>query len=202
MRTLPTLALALVSTRAFAAEPLTWGETRVGEVSGIGTWATGLAIGDSYEFTPKYGFIGFNGEVMVHPRADVSVGLTSGYQLFLGQERSTVEAGDAALDAFQFRYLDTVPILAVGRYYVELSPIVSFFPALGIGTIYTNRVVDVGIVALYDDFWHFGVAPQVGLLFHTDGPDPVVDVKYNVAVGGSESPTEMWFTAEVGLLFD
>jgi hypothetical protein len=30
----------------------------------------------------------------------------------------------------------------------------------------------------------------------------VVDVKYTIAPGGSEVPTEMWFTAEAGLLFD
>ncbi len=199
MGTITTLSLVLLSAPAFAD---TWGEENVGEISGMGTWATGLAIGDSYEFTPKYGFIGFNGEIMVHVRPDLSVGLSSGYQLFLGQERSTVEIGDAALNAHQFRYLDTFPIFAVGRYFLDLGSVVSFSPALGIGTVYTNRVVELGIVAIYDDVWHFGVAPQVGLVFHTDGPDPVVNFKYTLAPTGSEHPTEMWFTAEIGLVFD
>jgi len=197
-----TLALVFLSTAASADPAPSWDEHEEGSVAGIGTWATGLALGKSYEFTPEYGFIGFNGELMYYVRSDVSIGLSSGYQLFLGQERSTIELGDAALNAYQFRYLDTVPIFAVGRYYVELIPELSFFPALGVGTVYTNREVLAGIVSVYDDAWHFGVAPQVGLLFHTHGPDPVIDVKYTLAPGGSEHPTEMWFTAEIGLLFD
>ena len=200
MRTFLTIASVLLSTPAFAQE--SWGEINEGEVSGIGTYATGLAVGDSFEFAPKYGWIGFNGEVLYHLKPEISLGITSGYQLFMGRERSTVEAGNAALNAYQFRYLDTVPILAVGRYYLDLGSVVAFVPALGIGTVYTNRLVDVGILALHDDIWHFGVAPQAGLLFHTDGPDLLVDAKYTFAIGGPEHPTEMWFTAEVGLLFD
>jgi hypothetical protein len=199
MRTLATVALVLVSTPVLAADPMSWDEHEEGRVTGIATWATGLAIGDSYDFAPKYGFLGFNGEVMYWARSDLSIGISSGYQLFHGKERDTVHIGDVALNSYQFRYLDTVPILAVGRYYVALGDAASFFPALGIGTIYTNREADLGLVDVHDDAWHFGVAPQVGLLFHTAGPDPLLDVKYTLAPG---SPTEMWFTAEVGALFD
>jgi hypothetical protein len=196
------LVLALVSSPASAQDGDSWGDRNVGEVSGIGTWATGLAIGDSFEFTPRYGFIGFNGEVMLHVRPEISIGLSSGYQVFLGQERSTVTLGDAAINAFQFRYLDTVPIFAVGRYFVDIVPELTFSPALGIGAVYTNREIDIGILGVYEDAWHFGVAPQLALVLHTDGPDPLLGVKYTFAPGGSETPTEMWFTAEIGLLFD
>ena len=39
-----------------------------------------LAIGESHEFAPIYGWRGFNAEVMYHVRSDLSLGLTSGSQ--------------------------------------------------------------------------------------------------------------------------
>ena len=202
MRTATLVALALTSTPAWADSPLTWGEKNEGEVSAMGTWSTGIAIGDSHEFTPKYGFIGFNGEVMYHLASSITVGVASGYQLFTGQVRETIESDNAAINAYQFRYLDVVPIFAVGRYYLDISNDLTLTGGLGLGTVYTNRVVDISIVAVHEDTWHFGLAPQIGVLVHTPGPDGVVDVKYTYAPGGSEVPTEMWFSAEIGLLFD
>lgn len=202
MRIATLLALALSASPAWADAPLTWGEKNQGELSVMGTWSTGLALGESHDFTPKYGFIGFNGEFMYHVASSVSIGIGSGYQLFTGQERETIESDNAAINAYQFRYLDVVPIMAVGRYYLDVSDDVTLFGALGLGTVYTNRVVDISIVAVHDDTWHFGLAPHIGALIHTPGPDGVIDVKYTYAPGGSEYPTEMWFTAEIGLLFD
>ena len=194
-------ALVLLATPAFAED--SDGKPRQGEVSGIATWATGVAIGNSNEFAPKYSFVGFNGEAMYHVRDDLSIGVTSGYQVFRGEERETIQIGDgdAALNAYQLRYIDTAPILAVVRYYVAVGEYMSFLPALGVGTVYTNRETNAGLVVFHEDYWHFGVAPQLGLAVHTLGPDPLIDVKYTFAPGGEDSPTESWFTAEVGILF-
>jgi outer membrane protein len=199
MCTFTTLLFALLAAPAHAGS---WGESMEGRASGLFTWATGIAIGDSNEFAPKYGFLGFHGEMIYHARADFSIGLTSGYQLFTGKGRETVEFGDAALTGYQFRFIDVVPILAVGRYYVDVGDSASLFPSLGIGTIYANREVDVGFVGVHDDTWYFGVSPQLGFAYHLPGPDPMVLVKYNFAPGGEETPTEMWFSAELGVMFE
>lgn len=191
--------LVLLAAPAFAED--SDGKPMAGEISGIATYATGLAIGNSHEFASKYSFVGFNGEVMYHVRDDVSIGLTSGYQVFRGESRETVQIGDAALNAYQLRYLDTAPIFAVARYYVPVGEYMSFIPALGLGTVYTNRETNAGLVVFHEDYWHFGVAPQLGLAVHTYGPDPLIGVRYTYAVGGGDAPTESWFTAEVGVLF-
>ena len=202
MRTFTILALVLLAAPAYAGEARDWGEEMEGRVSGLATWSTGLAIGDSHEFAPIFGWLGFNAEIMYHAKSDLSIGLTSGYQLFRGKGRETVDVGDAALTAYQFRYLDTAPILAVARYYVDLGGAAMFYPALGVGTVYTNREVNAGFVAFHDDTWHFAVAPQVGLAIHTYGPDPLIQVKYTYAPGGDENPTESWISFELGTFFE
>jgi hypothetical protein len=202
MRTITMFAFVLVAAPAYAGEARSWGEEMEGRVSGLATYATGAAIGESHEFAPIYGWLGFNAEVMYHARADLSIGLTSGYQLFRGKGRETTEFDGAALTAYQFRFLDTAPILAVARYYVDLGGTAMFYPALGVGTVYTNREVNAGFVGIHDDTWHFAVAPQAGIAFHTYGPDPLLQVKYTYAPGGDENPTESWFSVELGCFFE
>ena len=105
------LLFAFVATPALAAEPLNWGEINQGDVSGMGTYATGIGVGGSNEFEPNFGYIGFNGEVMYHLLPYLSVGAGAGYQLFWGKERDTIELDNAALNSTQFRYLDVAPVL-------------------------------------------------------------------------------------------
>jgi len=202
MRTFTTLMFVLLAMPAYAGDASDWGEEMEGRVSGLATWSTGLAIGDSHEFAPIFGWLGFNAEIMYHARSDLSIGLTSGYQLFRGKGKETVELDQATLTAYQFRYLDTAPILAVARYYVDLGGTAMFYPALGVGTVYTNREVNAGWVAVHDDTWHFAVAPQLGLAWHTYGPDPLIQVKYTYAPGGGDSPTESWISFELGTFFE
>jgi hypothetical protein len=202
MRTFTMLTFVLLSAPAYAGDASSWGDEMEGRVSGLATWSTGLAIGDSHEFAPIFGWLGFNAEIMYHARPDLSIGVTSGYQLFRGKGKETVELDQATLTAYQFRYLDTAPILAVVRYYVDLGGTAMFYPALGIGTAYTNREVNAGWVAVHDDTWRFAVAPQLGLAWHTYGPDPLIQVKYTYAPGGGDYPTESWVSFELGTFFE
>ena len=201
MRTLTMLTFVLLATPAYAGETRSWGEEMEGRVSGLATWSTGLALGNSQDFAPIFGWLGFNAEIMYHPSTDFSIGLTSGYQLFRGKGEETTEFDGATLTAYQFRYLDTAPILAVGRYYVDLGDAM-FYPAIGIGTAYTNREVNAGFVGVHDDTWSFAVSPQVGLAWHTYGPDPCIQVKYTYAPGGGDYPTESWVSFELGTFFE
>ena len=194
--------LLFVSTPALAQERMSWGERNQGEISGMAQYATTLTVGGSHEFSPRFGWIGFSGEVNYQLLPMLSVGVTSGYQLSYTKVRDTLVLDNAALNATQFRYLDLVPIFAQARYYLELgdSPVIPY-GGLGIGTVYANREIDVGVEVVTDG-WHFGFAPQLGAMLVTEGPNVMLDVEFTGAVKSGDAPGEAWMTFELGLLFD
>jgi hypothetical protein len=116
--------------------------------------------------------------------------------------KETVELDQATLTAYQFRYLDTAPILAVARYYVDLGGTAMFYPALGVGTVYTNREVNAGWSPFTTTPGTSPSRPSWDWRGTPTAPNPLIQVKYTYAPGGGDYPTESWVSFELGTFFE
>ena len=100
-----------------------------------------------------------------------SVGAAIGWDVFYkdkknatGNFRFNGNTNIYTITGNQYRYINTVPMLAIGRYYfTDNTTAVRPFAGLGIGTSWTERRLEVGQFASTISRWQFALAPEVGM---------------------------------------
>jgi hypothetical protein len=93
------------------------------------------------------------------------------------------------LSGTQLRYVNSFPIMATGHFYIgKKRETLRIYFGTGVGTYYIMQRLEVGLVAFEANNWHFGVAPEAGLLvrFSRD-VTMIVNAKYNYAFSAGES---------------
>lgn len=89
--------------------------------------------------------------------------------------------GDAAVFGHQYRYINTMPLMASVSYYPSngKGKTINPFVSLGVGTIFQEKLMDIGTKSLYLDGWMFGLAPEIGVSIKLPGGfDLIANYKY------------------------
>ena len=87
-------------------------------------------------------------------------------------------------------------------YYHDKEAIVTPFAGLGIGTIYSDRDIDMGLYRSENDAWQFGLQPEVGILYDINEQlDFKISGKYFQGFSTSELDGQSYFSLNVGLVF-
>lgn len=178
-------------------------EVRPGSWFGAITYNTALPLASSADFAGNFSPRGFGVDVRYMFMRHLSAGLAFGWQGFDEKTDEVVSLDNAAVQGTQLRYINAAPMLVNVNYYVtQLSRHIVPFVGFGLGTYYIERRVDVGIYSIYDDAWHFGIAPEAGIGFRLLGAMPVFMVRYNHAFssGGSGDQAFLSFNFGVALL--
>lgn len=104
----------------------------------------------------------------------------------------------------QYRYINTVPMLAVGRYYFTGSnTAVRPFVGLGLGTSWTERRLEIGQFSSEISRWQFAMAPEVGMYIPVTSQFAFnVAAKYNYATQAANGrvPEIQSFTFSLGFI--
>ncbi len=56
----------------------------------------------------------------------------------------------------------------------------------GLGAYYVIQRFEIGVVALEEDNWHFGVAPEAGFLFPMGDALAIINTRFNYAFDAGE----------------
>ena len=192
MRTLFSMTLALL-----AAGPLS-GQSIVRL-----TYTTTAPVGTTKDYISDFSWLG----VMIEPgkfvRDNLSASFSFGWIVLDEKTDAPVQIGDAtAAQGTQFRYLNIFPVMA-GLQLHRMNPRGgSVYLGLNAGTYFIERRTDVSVVSAIDDNWHFGLAPQVGVIFplgYGRGHGNI-DVRYHYAfeAGGHEYD---WVSFSIGVAY-
>ena len=147
------------------------------------TYQTSLTTGNTKDFIDQFSWrnVGIEGRTMVNQNA--SVGLFFGWNVFNDEVDGTVSLGGADITGYQTRYMNAVPMLATGHLNFGQRRGPRPFIGGGIGTYWIENKVELGTTQLTADNWHFGLAPEVGFIFPTQGiAEGFISAKYNVAI--------------------
>lgn len=130
-----------------------------------------LPLGDVKSFTDKASFRGFDLEYHYFLGDRFSVGAAIGWNVYYQDKNNTT--GDFkfsgndnvyTITGNQYRYINTVPMLAVGRYYfTDDNTAVRPYFGLGLGTSWTEKRLEVGQFTSNISRWQFAMAPEVGM---------------------------------------
>lgn len=138
----------------------------------VGTlsYTTAQPSGDASDFANNFSWLGFTVEGDWFLRPNISAGFISGWQEIYKEQTgdSYTFASGAVSGSRTYRHIGSLPILARARYWTGTpGDKAHAFAGLGLGTYWMKQTMDLGIYTADENHWHFGVAPEVGVLVKT-----------------------------------
>ncbi len=161
-----------------------------------------VPMGDTRDFISNTSFRGFSFEFGRFFTGEISVGFLFAWSVLNESfPRDTYEFEDLTLTGNLYRYINAFPLMAVGRYY--FSPDSKFRPYLGLasGAYVINKVSDFGVHRFENKNWHFGLAPEAGLIIGISAEAYFnLGARYNHAFK-SGGDTHSWLGIQAGVTF-
>ena len=161
-----------------------------------------VPMGDTRDFISNTSFRGFSFEFGRFFTEEISVGFLFAWSVFNESfPRDTYEFEDLTLTGNLYRYINAFPLMAMGRY--NFSPDSRFRPYVGLasGAYVINKVSDFGVHRYENKNWHFGLAPEAGLIIGI-GTEAYLNLgaRYNHAFK-SGGDTHSWLSIQTGVTF-
>lgn len=130
-----------------------------------------LPLGSVENFTDKATFRGFNLEYHHFLGEQISIGASVGWDVYYKDKGKVTgdfqfRGNDAiyTITGKQYRYINFVPMLAIGRYYfTDRNTAVRPYAGLGIGSSWAEKRLEVGQFASTISRWQFAMAPEIGM---------------------------------------
>lgn len=149
-----------------------------------------VPFGDVKDFTDKTSFRGMDLEYHHFLGQRFSIGGAIGWNVYY-QNKDNVTGNFKfsnndnlyTITGDQFRYINTVPLMAIGRYYLsDNNSKVRPFVGLGLGTSWTEKRLEVGQFSSTISRWQFALAPEIGIIIPvTDQFGFNIGARYNYA---------------------
>lgn len=170
-----------------------------------------VPMSDVKDFTDKASFRGFDLGYHQFLGDRFSIGAVIGWNVFYqnkdkmtGNFKFSDSENTYTITGDQFRYINTVPMLAVGRYYfTDNNCAVRPFFGLGIGTSWTEKRLEVGQFSSTISRWQFAMAPEIGMYIPvTDQFAFNIGAKYNYSTKAAHGkvPEISTFSFNIGLI--
>jgi opacity protein-like surface antigen len=165
------------------------------------TYNMALPMGESADLVGKYSFRGAGLEARWEVADVLYLGFNASWNVFYESEKGTFTEGNRTLTGTQYRYINAIPLMAT-VYKGFITPGgVSPYAGLGIGAIKALQERDMGLWYVEENNWHFGLAPEVGLLFNPGiGFDILLSVRYNYGFKVKDAPSVSYLGINIGFL--
>ena len=195
------IIMAFVSCTSFAQEVL----TNV-------TWNIGLPVAKMNEYTTDVTYRGFTLGGRRFFDKENSLGLMAGWNVFDEKTYDPINVqqgnGSGTISGTQIRSVNIFPILAGFHHYWGNKKDMRAFLGVNVGTYYILQRLDIGVFRFDNDNWHFGFAPEAGLIIPIEGQTGFyAGARYNYALdsgealGGAEDNYYSYWEINLGFTF-
>ena len=164
---------------------------------GIVTYDIAFPSGDLKEFTDNESWRGITIEGRKCLGPQFSAGLSWAWTTFHENTDELIGFDGGAASGNQFRTFYVSPILATFQLYMYdpwSNATILPYAGLGIGTYWIEKRLDMGVYTISDSNWHFGFAPEVGVMVPMGYNSHLVAAfRYNYAFGRRDAgPYNFW----------
>ena len=165
-------------------------------------YSISFPMGNMHDYITKTSFRGVEMEYNHHIKSDFTLGLESGWNTFYERvDQKTYTDGTASISGVQYRYTNTVPIIANGRY-IKTGGKAEPFVGVGLGVLYVDRATDFGLYRISNDAWQFCVRPELGVMLKSDrGVTGLISAKYYSAFDSDNLSGQPYLSLNIGLLW-
>jgi hypothetical protein len=181
---------------------LSSGAATADEVIGVLTYDVSFPTGDMKDFVDETSWRGFGLEGRWLMTPNITVGLAWHWNTFHRKSSDLLEIENGHVSGNQFRVLYASPFMATAYWYPK-SPLDNpkFMPFIGLGAggVWVKERLEIGIVAIEDSNWHFGLSPEVGFQYPVGYyTSLLVSGRYNYAFEAGDAPEYQWWSFSVG----
>jgi len=179
---------------------------------GVISYSTALGTGNTGDYISDFSYKGFQFEGRTFTNRNWTFGGTFGWNIFDTQVSKLIHLEKdnkiSDIQGTQVRYINSFPIMANGHYYFmkRKDPIRPFI-GLNVGLYYITQRFQLGIYEANESNWHFGFAPEAGLLIPVGDIAIMANAKYNYALtagkplGGGTDNSHTYMSFNIGLVF-
>ncbi len=162
-----------------------------------------IPMGDLSDYIGEPSFRGFTMEFAKRQKKNLDIGLEFSWHTFYErQDKKVFTEGTASISGIQYRYTNSMPLLAGVKYYKETDGNFQFFGGFGLGTLYVNRSTDLGLYRITNETWQFAIRPELGVLFKAgSGVSGVLGAKYYAGFGTDDLDGQSYISINLGLMF-
>lgn len=161
-----------------------------------------FGMGDLGDFISAPSFRGASLQYRYAVTDNILVGVDAAWNTFyekMDYDSYTVDT--KTLSGIQYRYQNEVPILVSADYLFMPDNKLQPYLGLGIGIIYSERIVDMGIWRFEEDPWLFALKPEFGLMYNFSNSTAFkLGLKYYTGMGG-DLDTQGYLTISAGFAF-
>ncbi len=161
-----------------------------------------FGMGDLGDFISAPSFRGASLQYRYAVTDNILVGVDAAWNTFyekMDYDSYTVDT--KTLSGIQYRYQNEVPILVSADYLFMPDNKLQPYLGLGIGIIYSERIVDMGVWRFEEDPWQFALKPEFGLMYEFSNSTAFkLGLKYYTGMGG-ELDTQGYLTISAGFAF-
>lgn len=103
----------------------------------------------------------------------------------------------------QYRFINTLPIMINGHYYLGSNGAMRPYFGLGLGTAYVEQRTDIGFVSITADGWGFALQPEVGVMipFGLTGVGANVSARFRYTTAAADTLPISFITLALGIGF-
>jgi hypothetical protein len=198
-----TALLVFISFTSFAQELL----TNV-------TWNIGIPVSKMNQYTTDVTYRGFTISGRRFLDKYNSVGFMTGWNIFDEKSYDPIdlaggENGSGTVSGTQVRSINSFPLLVGIHHHYGKKEDMRVFIGLNTGMYYILQRLDMGVYRIDNDNWHFGMAPEAGIIIPFDGENSgfYLGARYNyafdsgTALGGSENNFYSFYELNIGFSF-
>ncbi len=179
---------------------------------GVVSYSTALGTGNTSDYISEFAYKGVQFEGRTFTNRNWTFGGTFGWNIFDTQISKLIHLEKdnkvSDIQGTQVRYINSFPIMVNGHYYFmkRKDPIRPFI-GLNVGLYYIKQRFQLGIFEANESNWHFGFAPEAGLLIPVGGMAIMANAKYNYALtagkplGGGTDNSHTYMSFNIGLVF-
>ncbi len=185
------IILSLASTYVGQAQEWDWATSA--------NYSVGIPTGDLKDFTDNVSGRGFIFEARRFLSNQASVGFSVGWQVYKDRLEGTFSLEGIDATGTQVRYVNTLPIMVTGHYYLGSPGNIRPYLGGGVGTVSSLQRVDLGLFSDSNNNWHFGFYPEVGVYIPLSFDMGLnLAAKYNYAIATSDSFDYTYLAFSVG----
>ncbi len=164
---------------------------------GVVTYDITFPSGDLKDFTNNESWRGITIEGRKFFGPQFSAGLSWAWRTFHENTDELITFDGGAASGNQFRRFYISPILATFQLYMYdpwSNATILPYAGLGVGTYWIEKKLDMGVYTITDSNWHFGLAPEVGVMVPVGYSSYLVAVfHYDYAFGRKDAgPYDFW----------
>jgi outer membrane protein len=164
------------------------------------TYATAVGMGATHDFAADFSFIGFAADWRTRVTDNFWPGFTVAWQVLYNKEHTTLSRNDLTFTGTVAKTLNVFPILADADYFF-LTDREGIRPYLGVGLgLYAaEHRIDWNIWTVQDTSWHFGFAPELGVVVPTGSVGLVFTTKFNYAFASGGWDEILYWNFNIGV---